>query len=153
MFFHQHLFIYTYFISLWKSSQHLSDRFVILIFLNFTSASLSLFLKKNNNKTPLASHTAPLPIPTMAPRLGECQRTDGDRKPDCAVSGEAGGWRSRGRKQEEVLEEMKSIRTLRGHAEVRSPIWAYLSQTGRQRLTRKSKGDSKHSCTGQDRAC
>lgn len=52
-------------------------------------------------------------IPT-APGLGECQGTDGDRRPDSATSGQAGGSRSRGWKQERLLEKTRSIRTLRG---------------------------------------
>lgn len=93
---------------------------------------------------------SPPPIPTMSPCLGECRGTDGDRNPDNGVSGEAGGWWSRGWKQEDTLEEeMKCMGILRGDGEVRSHIMAYLSQTDWHRLTHKSKGDSKHSRQGQ----
>ena len=62
----------------------------ILICLYFKTCS-GWFLQPDS-KTPLAPHL----IPTIAPLLGECRGADGDRRPDSAVSGEAGGWWSRG---------------------------------------------------------
>lgn len=67
----------------------------------------------------------------MAPGLGECQGTDGDRRPDSATSGRAGGWRSRGWKQEWVFgedEEHEDFERSSGRG-----VWghncAYLAQT------------------------
>ena len=90
-------------------------------------------------------------FPQRHPLLGECKWTDGDRKPDNVVSVEVDGWWSRGWKQEKALEEMKSMRTLSGHVEVRHPIWAYLSQTARE-VDSEVEMRQQPLCTGQDGA-
>lgn len=69
--------------------------FLSILFCLYFKTCSGWFLQPNS-KTPFGP---PHLIPTIAPLLGECRGTDGDGKPDSAVSGEAGGQEAENRRR------------------------------------------------------
>lgn len=86
------------------------------------------------------------PILMTAPRLSECMGTDGDRRPDSAVTWEADGWQSRGWKQEVHLEKIKcmTLRSWRGEESERS-----LSSPEKWLIHEPTHTQSKSACSSQ----